>query len=182
VVSSAALIMVAVFSAFAALSLIDATIVRGILFPATLALLGGCAWYAPRRLRRPAPHGEPAGFRFSALGTHRPVRSVVSAGPASGCSGGAAVWLDAVLAEQVVQAAEFATQPLLTGKHLLFPVAQRRGGLDVSRGERGLLLLLRPGKLVRSVREVSQDRLLDDPGLWICCAARGGPAVQPRPV
>jgi len=105
VVTSAALIMVAVFSAFAALSLIDrkihgvgvaaavrmdATIVRGILLPAILTLLGGCAWYAPRRLRRPAPHGEPPGSRFSALGTHRPVRSVVSAGPASGCSGGAA--------------------------------------------------------------------------------------------
>ena len=70
--------------------------------------------------------------RFSALGTHRPIRSVVSAGPASGCSGGAAARLDAVLGEQVAQAAEFATQPLLTGKHLLFPVAQRRGGLEVS--------------------------------------------------
>ena len=67
-VSSAALIMVAVFSAFAALSLIDATIVRGILFPATLALLGGCAWYAPRRLCRPAPHGEPAGFPLLCTG------------------------------------------------------------------------------------------------------------------
>jgi hypothetical protein len=127
---------------------------------------GGCVGQR-RTANRQAP-------RFSALGTHRPVRSVVSAGPASGCSGGAAVWLDAVLAEQVVQAAEFATQPLLTGKHLLFPVAQRRGGLDVSRGERGLLLLLRPGKLVRSVREVSQDRLLDDPGLRICWPAASG--------
>jgi RND superfamily putative drug exporter len=67
VVTSAALIMVAVFSIFvtmplvdlkilgvgtAAAVLIDATVVRGILVPAALALLGDRAW----RLRRaPAP-------------------------------------------------------------------------------------------------------------------------------
>ncbi len=63
VVTSAALIMVAVFSIFATLSLvdlkilgigtaaavlIDATVVRGILVPAALALLGERAWRAPR--------------------------------------------------------------------------------------------------------------------------------------
>jgi len=67
VVTSAALIMVAVFSIFATLSLIDlkilgvgmaaavlidATIVRGILLPAALTLLGDRTWYAPRWLRR----------------------------------------------------------------------------------------------------------------------------------
>jgi RND superfamily putative drug exporter len=66
VVTSAAAIMVAVFSIFATLSiiefkvfgvamaaaiLIDATIVRGVLLPAGLALLGDRAWYLPRRLR-----------------------------------------------------------------------------------------------------------------------------------
>jgi len=65
VVTSAALIMVAVFSIFATLSLvdlkilgvgtaaavlIDATVVRGILVPATFALLGDRAW-SPRRRR-----------------------------------------------------------------------------------------------------------------------------------
>jgi RND superfamily putative drug exporter len=65
VVTSAAVIMVAVFSIFATLSLIefkvfgigmaaavliDATIVRGVLLPAGLALLGDRAW--PRRVRR----------------------------------------------------------------------------------------------------------------------------------
>jgi putative drug exporter of the RND superfamily len=65
VVTSAAVIMVAVFSIFATLSLIelkmigvglasavliDATIVRGILVPATLALLGERSWYFPRWL------------------------------------------------------------------------------------------------------------------------------------
>jgi putative drug exporter of the RND superfamily len=68
VVTSAALIMVAVFSIFATLPLIDlkilgigtaaavlidATIVRGILVPAALALLGDRAW--GRRARRRAP-------------------------------------------------------------------------------------------------------------------------------
>jgi putative drug exporter of the RND superfamily len=62
VVSSAALIMVAVFSIFATLSmidvkmlgvglasavLIDATIVRGVILPACLSLLGERAWYLP---------------------------------------------------------------------------------------------------------------------------------------
>jgi RND superfamily putative drug exporter len=65
VVTSAAVIMVAVFSILATLSivalkmlgiglaaavLIDATVVRGILVPATLAMLGERAWYLPRWL------------------------------------------------------------------------------------------------------------------------------------
>ncbi len=62
VVTSAAIIMVAVFSIFATLSmidvkmlgvglaaavLIDATVVRGVVLPAALALLGDRAWYLP---------------------------------------------------------------------------------------------------------------------------------------
>ena len=69
VVTSAAVIMVAVFSILATLSiiqlkmlgvglavavLIDATVVRGILVPAALALLGERAWLAPRWLARPS--------------------------------------------------------------------------------------------------------------------------------
>jgi len=65
VVTSAAVIMVAVFSIFATLSfidvkmlgvglafavLLDATIVRGILVPAAMSLLGERCWYLPRRL------------------------------------------------------------------------------------------------------------------------------------
>jgi putative drug exporter of the RND superfamily len=67
VVTSAAVIMVAVFSVLATLSivqtkmlgvglaaavLIDATVVRGVLLPAALSLLGERAWSAPRRRRR----------------------------------------------------------------------------------------------------------------------------------
>jgi uncharacterized membrane protein YdfJ with MMPL/SSD domain len=66
VVTSAAVIMVAVFSIFATLSeiefkvfgvamavavLIDATVVRGVLLPAGLALLGDRAWIMPGRHR-----------------------------------------------------------------------------------------------------------------------------------
>jgi putative drug exporter of the RND superfamily len=69
VVTSAAVIMVAVFSIFATLSiiefkvfgvgmaaavLIDATVVRGVLLPAGLALLGDRAW-STRRARQAAP-------------------------------------------------------------------------------------------------------------------------------
>jgi len=87
VVTSAALIMVAVFSILATLPivdtktlgvglaaavLIDATVVRGILLPACLALLGERSWYLPRWLRwipgRPVvpfgPAGPDAGTEF----------------------------------------------------------------------------------------------------------------------
>jgi len=65
VVTSAAIVMVAVFAIFATLSsmdfkqmgvglaaaiLIDATIVRAVLLPATMKLLGEANWYLPRRL------------------------------------------------------------------------------------------------------------------------------------
>ena len=65
VVSSAALVMVGVFSIFATLPildmkemgiglaaavLIDATIVRAVLLPATMSLLGDWNWYLPRWL------------------------------------------------------------------------------------------------------------------------------------
>jgi RND superfamily putative drug exporter len=85
VVTSAAVVMVAVFSVFATLSmlmfkqfgvglaaaiLIDATIVRAVLLPATMKLLGEWNWYLPRWLewlpgggRRPAdtaPELKPA--------------------------------------------------------------------------------------------------------------------------
>ncbi|HEV2374463.1 MAG TPA: MMPL family transporter, partial [Streptosporangiaceae bacterium] len=65
VVTSAAVIMVSVFSIFATLSviefkmfgigmataiLIDATVVRGVLMPAAMSLLGDRNWYLPRWL------------------------------------------------------------------------------------------------------------------------------------
>jgi RND superfamily putative drug exporter len=67
VVTSAALVMVAVFSLFGSLSslelkqagvglatavLIDATVVRAVLLPASMKLLGEWNWYLPRALRR----------------------------------------------------------------------------------------------------------------------------------
>ncbi|MEV7324029.1 MMPL family transporter [Streptomyces sp. NPDC093970] len=87
VVTSAAVIMVAVFAIFGTLSmqsmkqmgvglaaavLIDATVIRGVLLPAVMALLGERNWYLPRWLHRlpdlthdespeavaPAPRGE----------------------------------------------------------------------------------------------------------------------------
>jgi uncharacterized membrane protein YdfJ with MMPL/SSD domain len=83
VVTSAAIVMVAVFSIFATLSLlmfkqfgvglaaailIDATLVRGVLLPATMKLLGERNWYLPRWLEwlprleheEPAPEAAPA--------------------------------------------------------------------------------------------------------------------------
>jgi uncharacterized membrane protein YdfJ with MMPL/SSD domain len=83
VVTSAALIMVAVFSIFATLPLvdlkilgigtaaavlIDATVVRGVLVPAAMSLLGERSWYLPRWLswlpgrRVDAPEGRETEF------------------------------------------------------------------------------------------------------------------------
>ena len=77
-VTSAAIIMVAVFSIFGTLQLImmkqlgvglaiavliDATIIRGVLLPATMKLLGDWNWYMPRSLDwvpRLSPDSEPA--------------------------------------------------------------------------------------------------------------------------
>ncbi|MGL5861488.1 MAG: MMPL family transporter, partial [Phycicoccus sp.] len=86
VITSAAVIMVAVFAIFASLSqtslkqfgvglavavLLDATLVRGVLLPAVMTLLGERNWYLPRWLRwlpelshgevddEPAPRPEP---------------------------------------------------------------------------------------------------------------------------
>ena len=73
VVTSAAIVMVGVFAIFATLSmlffkqfgvglaaaiLIDATIVRAVLLPATMKLLGDWNWYLPRWLEW-LPHVEP---------------------------------------------------------------------------------------------------------------------------
>jgi RND superfamily putative drug exporter len=66
VVTSAAIVMVAVFSTFATLSvvsmkqlgvglavavLLDATVVRGLLVPAVMTMLGEWNWYLPKWLR-----------------------------------------------------------------------------------------------------------------------------------
>jgi RND superfamily putative drug exporter len=73
VITSAAMVMVAVFSTFATLSVvsskqlgvglavaifIDATIVRGLLLPAVMGLLGERNWYLPRWLDRLLPRHE----------------------------------------------------------------------------------------------------------------------------
>src|SRR5256885_5028367 len=70
VVTSAAVVMVAVFGIFATLSaldfkmmgvglatavLIDATVVRAVLLPATMKLLGDWNWYLPKWLEGPPP-------------------------------------------------------------------------------------------------------------------------------
>ena len=72
VVTSAALVMVGVFSLFGTISslelkqagvglaaavLIDATVVRAVLLPASMKLLGDWNWYLPRALRHPR-HGR----------------------------------------------------------------------------------------------------------------------------
>jgi RND superfamily putative drug exporter len=73
VITSAALVMIAVFLSFvlnesstvkmiglglATAVLIDATVVRIVLVPATMVLLGHANWWIPRRLDRVLPHLE----------------------------------------------------------------------------------------------------------------------------
>jgi putative drug exporter of the RND superfamily len=99
VVTSAAVIMVAVFSIFATLSLIelkmigvglasavliDATIVRGILVPAALALLGERSWYFPRWLEwLPGWRLEASGAPVVPLPASAPVAQVAASAPAA---------------------------------------------------------------------------------------------------
>jgi RND superfamily putative drug exporter len=74
-VTSAALVMVAVFSIFATLStidmkqlgiglaaaiLLDATIIRAVVLPSVMTLLGKANWWAPRFMRGSAVEAEPA--------------------------------------------------------------------------------------------------------------------------
>ena len=83
-VTSAALVMVGVFAVFVTLSfldfkemglglaaavLIDATIIRGVLLPASMKLLGDWNWYLPE-LARVAAAGRPGALRAPA-GSHR---------------------------------------------------------------------------------------------------------------
>ncbi len=92
VVTSAALVMVAVFAIFgtlrliefkqlgvglAAAILIDATVIRGVLLPATLALLGDRAWYLPRWLSW-LPGGPAAEVRSGAAATAFPTRPAIA--------------------------------------------------------------------------------------------------------
>jgi RND superfamily putative drug exporter len=92
VVTAAAIVMVGVFSIFATLSfidmkqfgvglavavLIDATIVRGVLLPATMKLLGDWNWYLPKWLewlpKGPALEGSPEPVKPAERADHRPV-------------------------------------------------------------------------------------------------------------
>jgi RND superfamily putative drug exporter len=81
VITCAALIMVSVFAAFiisdnivvkmlglglAASVLIDATIVRLLLVPAAMTLLGRAAWWTPRWLDRVLPHVDAEGESVTA--------------------------------------------------------------------------------------------------------------------
>ena len=91
VVTSAALVMVAVFSLFASLSsldlkqagvglaaavLIDATIIRGILLPASMKLLGDWNWYLPGWLAwLPRPRLDGAPERAGRAAVPAPARS-----------------------------------------------------------------------------------------------------------
>jgi RND superfamily putative drug exporter len=86
VVTSAAVVMVAVFSIFATLStidmkqlgiglaaaiLLDATIIRAVVLPSLMTLLGDANWWAPRFLR---PRGR------HALQSHSPEKELVGVG------------------------------------------------------------------------------------------------------
>jgi len=96
VVTSAAIVMVAVFGTFATLSalelkqmgvglaaavLIDATVIRGVLLPATMKLLGDWNWYIPARLERLLPRIEAEPSALDTAGSvEAPLSPIESAG------------------------------------------------------------------------------------------------------
>jgi RND superfamily putative drug exporter len=94
VITSAALIMISVFLAFVATDnvtikmfglglatavLIDATLVRMVLVPATMSLLGGANWWVPRWLDRILPHMDLEGGNFEHLYSSSPAADTVDA-------------------------------------------------------------------------------------------------------
>jgi putative drug exporter of the RND superfamily len=97
VITSAVLIMISVFGAFiltddvmikmfgvglSVAVLIDATIVRMVLVPSTMALLGGANWWLPGWLDRILPHIDVEGEALL-TGLNAPVARAVPAVPAS---------------------------------------------------------------------------------------------------
>ncbi|OEJ49922.1 MMPL family transporter [Streptomyces agglomeratus] len=100
VITCAALIMVSVFAAFflsdnivvkmlglglAASVLIDATVVRLLLVPAAMTLLGRSAWWTPRWLDRVLPHVDAEGGAAGGTGAGGPPgRGAPGAGPGAG--------------------------------------------------------------------------------------------------
>jgi RND superfamily putative drug exporter len=97
VITSAALIMISVFLAFvtsdnvtvkmfglglATAVLIDATLVRMVLVPSTMSLLGGANWWLPRWLDRILPHMDLEGYHADEpeeTATDEPVRELEAA-------------------------------------------------------------------------------------------------------
>jgi putative drug exporter of the RND superfamily len=102
VVTSAAVIMVAVFAVFGTLTLqqfkqlsvglavavlLDATIVRGVLLPSVMTLFGDRNWYQPRwlsRLRPPSPPQPPGPAGQPATPLPTPVGHADGKGPSRG--------------------------------------------------------------------------------------------------
>ena len=151
-VTSAAIVMVAVFAIFATLSfidfkqmgvglavaiLIDATIVRAVLLPATMKLLGKWNWYLPKKLHwlpefRHEPLPEPAALAPRATPTATsavPARSAVDG--ASAVEGG--VDGDGGDRHQADQQAGAGGAEALDGAE---PEHERERGGDRSRGRR----------------------------------------------
>ena len=103
VVTSAAVIMVAVFAVFGTLSLqqfkqlsvglavavlLDATVVRGVLLPSVMALLGERNWYLPRWLSwLPKPPGPAWRVRRRLRNPHLPLRTPAWCPPAGDANG-----------------------------------------------------------------------------------------------
>ncbi|WP_018634771.1 MMPL family transporter [Parafrankia elaeagni] len=99
VITSAALIMIAVFAGFAldpdvtvkmvgvgmaVAVLVDATVIRLVLVPATMALLGRANWWLPRGFDRMLPQVDIHGERFG----HRPATDSGGDGGSGGGAGG----------------------------------------------------------------------------------------------
>jgi RND superfamily putative drug exporter len=95
VVSSAAIVMVAVFSIFATLStidmkqlgvglaaaiLLDATIIRAVVLPSLMTLLGPANWWAPRFMRGRGRHAAPGRAVADGAGEDTPAPELVRAG------------------------------------------------------------------------------------------------------
>jgi len=187
VITAAAAIMVIIFSSFvlgddpivktfgvglAVAVLVDATVVRMVLVPATMELLGDANWWLPDWLDRRLPRieleasapGEQVTAGPSAV-ERGPGAGVDGAGPAVQVTAGTVAWLDALSGDRRGQALAHLDHAFANGA---VDAVRRKGLAEVvvplGRRTRGLTLRDEPGGYVLDVRS---GRAGDDRTGWL---------------
>ena len=145
VITAAALIMVAVFGAFAlspdvslkligvglaTAILVDATVVRMVLVPAVMQLLGDRNWWLPGWLDRADPRGRAGGTRARAAPAAMTELPHHARGAAWRTAASRAAWSGAATSEATANRGGFRRWASITMSTSGAPLARRRGEVD----------------------------------------------------